>query len=140
MRRRALLTGVSAGLTAALAGCTTLGSVFDDQQTRSDERTYGVDPETELQIRNQNGPVTVEGFDGDELELDVEVHGSNKASLDAVSVPGSQDGDSFRVETVYDDSGNERAGVELTVRVPEGVRVTRAQTTNGDVTLQSLND
>lgn len=133
MRRRALLTGVSAGITAALAGCTTLESLFGGQQTRSDERTYDVDPETELQVRNQNGAVTVEGFDGDELELELEVRGPTEASLDAVSVTGSQDGDSFDVETVYDDSGNERAGIELTMHVPEGVRVTRAQTTNGDL-------
>ena len=133
MRRRTLLTGVSASLGTALAGCASLGSLFDGQQTRSDERTYDVDAETRLQIRNQNGPVTVEGFDGDALEVDIDVSGSTDASLDAVSVTGRRNDNRFDVETAYDGSSDQRASVELSIRVPEGVHVTRAQTTNGDL-------
>lgn len=133
MRRRALLTGVSASLGAALAGCASFGSLFGDQQTRSDERTYDVEAGTRLRVRNQNGPVTVEGFDGDALEVDIDVRGPTEASLDAVSVTGGRDGDNFDVATVYDDSGDDRASVDLSVRVPDGVHVARAQTTNGDL-------
>lgn len=133
MERRALLAGVSAGLGAALAGCSSISRRFGDQRTRSDERTYDVDAGTELQVRNQNGSVTVEGFDGAAIEMSTEIRGPTEASLDEVAVNETRDGDRVVVETAYDNSGDERASVDLSVRVPRAVRVTRAQTTNGDL-------
>ena len=133
MRRRALLTGASASLGAALAGCASFGGYLGERKTRTDERRYGLDAGTRVQMRNRNGSVTVEGFDGDRLEVDAEVRGPSRASLDAVSLVENRGGDAFSLETVYDGSGDQRASVELAVRVPGDLYVARAQTTNGDL-------
>ena len=131
MKRRTFEAGLAACLASGLTGCVTDLPGFG-QETRTGSRTYSVDAGTPLAVRNRNGSVTVEGYDGDAVEVDFEIRGPSSESVSAVSVTGSRTDGQFRVVTEYD-TDRRRASVALTIRCPDDVPVERVATTNGSV-------
>lgn len=134
MQRRALL---SSGIVAlgSLAGCV---GAFGTTVTAEVSETHEVSPETVVSISNRNGDVTVDPTDDEQLTVTGLKRASSEEALDSVSVevtPGEQ-----FVVAVNFESGSEfdSRSVDLTVAVPDGVRVDRARTDNGDVDVDCL--
>ncbi len=129
MQRRALL---SSGLVAvgSLAGC--VGS-FGTTAAEEVSETHAVSPETVVSVSNRNGDVTVDPTDAAELTVTGRKQASSEAALDSTTVEVSP-GEQFTIRVDFE-SGSEfdTRSVDLTVAVPDGVRVDRAGTENGDV-------
>lgn len=131
MKRRTFGSGLVAGLVGSFAGCVSeLPS--SGEESRSGSRTYSVDADTRLSVQNQNGSVTVEGYDGDDVELDFEIRGPSSEAVDGVAVTESQTDGQLRLETKYD-TDQRRASVTLTIRCPSDVSVGQIATNNGSV-------
>lgn len=128
-RRRFVAAG--AGAVGALAGC--LGSAFGETVTETVSESYDVGPETVVSVSNRNGDVTVDPTDDDELSLTGEKRANSESGLDSISIDVTE-GERFSVEVTFQSGSDfESRSVDLTVAVPDGVRVTRAATENGDV-------
>jgi DUF4097 and DUF4098 domain-containing protein YvlB len=129
------MVGVGGSLLGILAGCVSrMGSISDTDEKRTKHQTYNVAKGTQLWVDNRNGTVTVEGYDGDSVEVDIEIRGPSKEALNAVSVTASQNGDKLRLKTKYKDtSAADEVSVSLTIRCPMNVPVRQIQTTNGAV-------
>lgn len=138
MERRSLLAGLTAGVASAFAGCTSIAALLGDA-THHEHSSHAVEAGTRVRVDNDNGPVFVEGHDGDALEVDVDRRGPSEASLDAVSVVDSVEDGEFRLETIRDEGfAGRRATVSVTIRCPRGVLVERVTTTNGSIELTGV--
>lgn len=135
MNRRAIMAGFGGGLLGVLAGCISrTGIISDKSERRTEHQTYEVGAGTNLRVHNRNGSVTVEGYDGDSVEVDITVRGSSKDALDAVSVTATQSDGELRLKTEYEDtSAVQKASVSLKIQCPSDVLVQRIQTINGAV-------
>lgn len=148
MDRRTFLSGAGCGVAALLAGCVT-GTPLDFDPRASDARTFDVDDGTPLSIHNRNGPVTVAGYEGDDVALAVEKSARRPETLDTAAVSATEADGALRIETEHDGSpGDDRATVSLAVDCPPGVPVREVRTTHapvevtgvrGDATVASRN-
>lgn len=119
-------------LAGALAGCldelgrTTVSESFSD--------SHAVSGETTVAISNRNGPVTVREATGDEVTVSGEKRAGSQGGLDSISVDVTE-GERFVVDVRFGTGSDfSNRSVDLTVEVPDGVAVDRANTANGDVT------
>lgn len=132
MNRRELFVGAACGVATGLTGCLSefgVGSL----ESRTDARSYDPPSGTELTVRNRNGPVTVEGSDGDAVEVDITYEGPSASALDAVTVTGTESDDALSIETEYGDDDADRVRVALSIQCPERVSVGRLVTGNGAI-------
>lgn len=129
------MAGWGGGLLGILAGCISrTGIISDESEQRTENRTYEVGKGTHLRVHNRDGSVTVEGYDGDSVEVDITVRGPSKDALDAVSVTATQRDGELRLKTEYEDtSAARKASVSLTIQCPGDVLVQGIQTINGAV-------
>jgi DUF4097 and DUF4098 domain-containing protein YvlB len=135
MNRRAVMAGIGGCLLGIFAGCVSrMESISSKDEKKTKHRTYNVGKGTHLWVDNRNGTVTVEGYDGDSVEVDIEIRGPSKEALNAVSVTASQSGGELRLKTEYEDtSAADKVSVSLTIQCPMNVPVQQIQTINGAV-------
>lgn len=133
MNRRELFVGVACGAATGLSGCLSEFGV-GSRETRTDTRSYDPPPGTELTVRNRNGPITVEGSDGDAVEVEITYEGPSESALDAVTVTGTESDDALSLATEYGDGDDaDRVRVALSIQCPERVSVGRLVTGNGAI-------
>ncbi|MCG1004257.1 MULTISPECIES: DUF4097 family beta strand repeat-containing protein [Halobacterium] len=137
MRRRALLSGLAAGTTAALAGCTDRGSLFGDPVQETRERYFDLPDGGRLRIENANGDVNVSGRNRPEVSVDAVVTVPSDERLDDVTVAVSGDGDD-RALTVDIDGDTSSVSVDIDVRAPEDAAMGSVQTDNGHVEVRGV--
>lgn len=133
MKRRTLMAGVAGGLTTALGGCLSRAALSGGTERRTDERRYAVDPGTVLSVDNRNGEVIVEGYDGDEVRVDIEIEAPSKEAVSAVSVEAERSDGDLRLVTSAEYSFPDRASVSLSIECPTSVSVDEIGTSNGPV-------
>lgn len=126
-RRTVLKRGTALGI-AALAGCTAPTVETRAEETRRISRS-GRDS---LELRNANGSISVEPWDGDDVELRIVKRGFFTDDLDAAEVTVGGD-ETLTIERVVGDDESSRVVVSFEVRVPADFPVTDATTSNGSV-------
>lgn len=133
MDRRTFLGGAGCGIAALCSGCVT-GTPLSPDVTESKTQTHDLEDGTALRVQNQHGSVTVEGYDGDDVEVRVEKSARTQEALNDASVTATESDGELLLKTEYDGSGDEgHATVSLTIDCPETVRVEEALTTHGPV-------
>ena len=115
--------------TAALAalGCSQQAAVVEDSMP--------VEVGSQVDMYTFNGDITVEWYQGSEMDLSYQkTTWRGEAELDKVEVTVSEEGDAtiIRAEKLQE---NAQVGVDFEVRLPEGVRLGRVETSNGNVTV-----
>lgn len=125
------MVGLSGAVTGILSGCLGGTSLSGDEE-REKSRTYEASDGMELRVRNENGPVAVRTFDGEEIEADIVFSGPSTEALDAVSVTDERTDDALLLKTEYG-SAAEEASASLTVRCPETVNTGSVRTSNASI-------
>ncbi|QLG50745.1 DUF4097 family beta strand repeat-containing protein [Natrinema halophilum] len=135
--RRQILAGGGIGALASLAGCLATGR----GETETVTKTYRIDDLETLSLAAQNGSVTVEGNQGDAIEIRGHKAAPTESSLESLTIETSRNDGHLTVETQRDDTpflfGPDPI-LDLEVTVPEGVRLARAKTVNGDVEVRNV--
>jgi DUF4097 and DUF4098 domain-containing protein YvlB len=126
-RRTLLKGGVALGI-AALAGCAAPSFETRDEETRV-VSPAGFDS---LRVLNINGSVTVEPWDGEDVEIRIVKRGLLTEDLDEVEIDVGGD-DTLTIARIVRDEDPGRVLVSLAIRVPVDFPVTHASTSNGSV-------
>jgi DUF4097 and DUF4098 domain-containing protein YvlB len=103
------------------------------------DHTYPLQPCGTFELQNVNGPVEVQGWDRDEVEIHaVKTAKQQEADLERVSIEVNARPDSIAVATRYPQNEGVEVAVEYTIRVPHGARVEHIGTVNGTLRIAGL--
>jgi DUF4097 and DUF4098 domain-containing protein YvlB len=121
--RSALLASLIAGALWA-APCFAINKDF--------HQTYPLEPGGCFELQNVNGPVEVQGWDKNEVEIDaVKVAKENESDIDRVSIEIDAQPYDVSVTTRYPQDEGVEVAVFYTVHVPHGAHVEHLTTING---------
>jgi len=90
-----------------------------------------------VMLETFNGPMEIRGWEREEASVEVVKYASRQEVLDRMDVDVVADGNSLRVR-VRRPEGNCNCGASIALRVPRKIIVEEARTSNGAVTLESL--
>jgi hypothetical protein len=89
--------------------------------TETFDETYDVSPGSEFEIRNRDGKIEIEGWDGDQVKLHAIKKTRSSGKLENVKIQVST-GTIFKVETIHL-VNNPKVSVSYDIRVPFSVNV-----------------
>lgn len=137
LSRRQLLAGGSLGALGSLAGCLATGMSATETVTE----TYQSTDLSALELETINGSLTVDGTDGDAIEVTADKAAPTEDILESVTLESSRSGGQLTLETDYDTTPflfGPDPKIDLAVTVPAGIRLARAETTNGDIEIRNV--
>src|SRR5271155_3213924 len=101
--------------------------------------SYPLQPGGSFELQNVNGPVQVEGWDRDVIEIHaVKIAKENDSDLDRVSIEVDAKPNDVSVVTRYPQNEGVEVAVEYTIRVPHSARVEHIGTVNGTVKIAGV--
>jgi hypothetical protein len=102
-------------------------------------QSYPLEPGGTFELQNVNGPVEVEGWDRNVIEIHaVKIAKENESDLDRVSIEVDAKPNDVSVVTRYPQNEGVEVAVEYTIRVPHGARVEHIGTVNGTVKIAGV--
>jgi DUF4097 and DUF4098 domain-containing protein YvlB len=119
----------------AIVAATAILAMGCAQQAAVVEETQPVEVGSVVEMYTFNGDVSVEWYQGTEMDLSYQkTTWRGEAELDKVEVTVSEEGHAtiIRAEKLQEGA---QVGVDLDVRLPEGVGLGRVETSNGNVTV-----
>ncbi len=121
----------------------TVATVGDESERFT--QTYPLSANGRVNVSNVNGPVTVEGWDRNEVKLEYVKTADTKERLAEVEIRIETRADSFSVESDYGDRKNGdrwrntgKIVVEYRLMVPRGAVLDEAETVNGSVSVSGF--
>jgi len=136
--RRQLLGGGSLGALSTIAGCLSTGRGATETVTE----TYQTTDLSSLSLTTVNGSITVDGHEGDAIEVTATKAAPTEDILESVTLASSRSDGHLTLEADSETSAflfGPEPKIDLEVTVPAGIRLARAETTNGDIDV-SLTD
>ncbi|WP_222919716.1 DUF4097 family beta strand repeat-containing protein [Natrinema sp. SYSU A 869] len=135
--RRRVLAGGGLGILASLAGCLATGR----GETEIVTETYGTDDYSAISLSGENGSVTVEGGQGDAIEVRGRKAAPTEDTLESLTVETSSDNSHLEINARQEDVPflfGPDPKLDLEATVPDGVRVASAATANGDINVRDV--
>jgi DUF4097 and DUF4098 domain-containing protein YvlB len=103
------------------------------------DQTYPLEPGGTFELQNVNGPVEVQGWDRDVVEVHaVKTAKRNEADLERVTIQVSAKPKSISVTTRYPQDEGVEVAVEYLIHVPNGAHVEHVGTINGTVVVAGV--
>lgn len=122
-------------------------SVLQGDETERFEKTYPLSSNGRVSVSNVNGSIEVEGWDRNEVKLEVVKIADSKERLSQVEVKIEDKPDYFKVETNYgvwrngsrnwNCSGSCRLEIKYKLMVPRNAVLNGIETVNGSVTISN---
>ena len=107
--------------------------------TKEFNQNYPLQPGGSFELQNVNGPVELQGWDGDTVQIHAVKTAKNKESdLDLVSIEVDAKCGAVSVSTHYPQNEGVEVAVEYTVRVPNKARVEHVGTVNGTLRVSGI--
>jgi hypothetical protein len=107
--------------------------------TKEFNQSYPLQPGGSFDLQNVNGPVELQGWDGDTVEIHAVKTAKNKESdLDLVSIDVDARSGALSVSTRYPQNEGVEVVVEYTVRIPHKARVEHVGTVNGTLRVSGI--
>ena len=109
--------------------------------SESFSQTYPLAANGRLSLEVLNGNVTIEGWAGQEIQVEYTKNSRTEEGLKRVDVVIEARQDHIHIETDYSDSkgwNNEGANIDFVLRVPQGARIDEIELVNGDLNLSNL--
>jgi hypothetical protein len=102
-------------------------------------QSYPLVPGGTFELQNVNGPVQVEGWDRNVIEIHaVKIAKEKESDLDRVSIEVDAKPNDVSVVTRYPQNEGVEVAVEYTIRVPHGAKVEHIGTVNGTVKIAGV--
>jgi DUF4097 and DUF4098 domain-containing protein YvlB len=136
LRPAAMISAILAAVLIFNVGC--IYAAFQDSTYRYKEdfvKTYPLASDGTFSLQNTNGIVRVTTWSKSEVEIKAVKSASRQDDLEKLEIKIFADPRSVSVDTVYPRRPLLRAKVTYEISVPEGVRLDRVSTTNGNIEL-----
>src|SRR5438105_166468 len=105
------------------------------------DQTYPLQPCGTFELQNVNGPVEVQGWDRNEVEIHaVKIAKQQGSDLERVSIEVDARPDAVAVTTRYPQNEGVEVAVEYTIHVPHRVHVEHIGTVNGTLRISGLDN
>jgi len=128
--RSAVLFILAAALSSAAPGFA---------KSKDFNQSYPLQPGGTFELQNVNGPVQVEGWDRNVIEIHaVKIAKDKESDLDRVSIEVDAKPNDVSVVTRYPQNEGVEVAVEYTIRVPHGARVEHIGTVNGTLKIAGV--
>lgn len=102
-------------------------------------QSYSLQPGGSFELQNVNGPVEVQGWDRNVVEIHaVKIAKENEADLNRVSIEVDAKPNAVSVVTRYPQNEGVEVAVEYTIHVPHGARVEHIGTVNGTLKIAGV--
>src|SRR5882672_4983429 len=103
-------------------------------------KTYPIDADGRVSLKNVNGPVHISAWDRNEVQVDAVKRASTKEALDEAEIVIDSAASSISIRTRYPESKRRRdsARVEYTLKVPRRARLFAVETVNGGVDVSGV--
>ena len=102
-------------------------------------QSYPLQPGGTFELQNVNGPVDVQGWDRDVVEVHaVKTANHNEADLERVAIDVDARPDAISIATRYPQNEGVEVAVEYTIHFPHCARVEHIGTVNGTVRISGL--
>lgn len=139
MMKRFVFALAVVALAATLAAPAAGKKQWDKVKQESHE-SYDVGQDGRLTLGNINGDVTVTGYDGGTIEVDITRYASSQERMDAIDITSAlKDGHlTIKVEMDGDWHDDGHASVNFRIRVPKGTRLDDVELVNGDLALEGI--
>ena len=137
LRRSVLLTSlITSLLIVMLAGVSAIPSYAISKEFN---QTYPLQPGGSFELQNVNGPVDVEGWDRDSVEIRaVKTAKNREADLALVSIEVDAQPSAVSVSTRYPQNEGVEVAVEYKVHVPHSAHVEHVGTVNGTLRVSGI--
>jgi len=135
-RAARLVPALLAAILFLNVGC--VFAAFQDSTYRFKEdfsKTYPLAPDGTFRLENTNGIVRVTTWSKPEVEIIAQKSASRESDLERLEIKIEADPRSVSVDTIYPRRPFLRAKVTYEIHVPEGVKLDRVRTTNGNIEL-----
>ena len=103
-------------------------------------KTYPIDPDGRVSLKNVNGAVNISGWDRSEVQVDAIKRARTKEALDEATIVIDAASSSISIRTRYPESNARRdsASVEYRLKVPRRARLFAIETVNGGVVVKEV--
>jgi hypothetical protein len=116
-----------------------IGAVPSYAITKDFSQNYPLQPGGTFELQNVNGPVEVQGWDRNEVEVHaVKTTKQRETDLERVSIEVDARPNAVSVTTRYPQNEGVEVAVEYTIHVPHGARVEHIGTVNGTLRISGL--
>ena len=108
--------------------------------TQELHKTYPIEPEGRVSLRNVNGPVHITAWDRNEVQVDAVKTASNKEALDEAQIVIDAAAGSISIRTRYPEHNRRKdaASVEYSLKVPRRARLHAIEAVNGAVDITGV--
>jgi DUF4097 and DUF4098 domain-containing protein YvlB len=138
MKRGLLASGIVVLAVAALGGC--VDGAFGPTARESIDQSRPMSPTGELSLENTNGSVHVATWDEPRVRIEAVKKAATRQGLDELEVAIEGEGDRVAIRTRQPHRGfswHRAAGVEYTLTVPRGARVS-VRNVNGQIEIDGV--
>ncbi len=91
-----------------------------------------------VQVENRNGPVTIQGWEQNTVEIEAEKHGKTPEDVSRIQLAVESQADSIVIHTVAEEEAHGGSWVSLRIKVPRRVRLERVTTSNGPIAVTGI--
>jgi DUF4097 and DUF4098 domain-containing protein YvlB len=100
--------------------------------------TYPVDAKARIDAESFDGPIEIEGWDRNEVEISGSKYASSEETRNAIKIDVHHTPDSVEIRAIRPSSHQGNMGAKLTLRVPRTAEVDRVTTSNGEIRIQDV--
>lgn len=138
MRAGLAITGVAAAA-IGLSGCV-IGDLGPMDRFHTDfHYSYPVDAKARIDAESFNGPIEIEGWDKNEVEISGVKSASSEEARDAIKIDVHNTRGSVDIRAIKPSSLQGNMGVQITMHVPRNAEVDRVTTSNGPIKVRDVN-
>lgn len=111
--------------------------------SESFSQTYDLAADGRVSLENINGDVTIEGWDGDQVQVSYVKDAKSQEGLDRMQVEIDVNGSGISISTEYkkgreSDGWRSSGSVDFTLQVPYGARIDSVELVNGNLEMRHL--
>jgi DUF4097 and DUF4098 domain-containing protein YvlB len=134
---RRMWMGIALMSSALLTSCSELGDF--DRAKEDFHYSYPLQPGGRLELDNRNGSIDIVGWDRNTIDVSGTKFAPSADRLQQIKINVSVSGNSASIATEWPkDSWHGSYGAKYMIRVPRQTALSRAQTTNGSVSVEDL--
>ena len=136
-----IVLAVSGVVTAliGLSGCVISTDIGPMDRYHTDfHYSYPVDAKARIDAESFNGPIEIEGWDKNEVEISGVKSASSEAARDAIKIDVHNTPGSVAIRAIKPSSLNGNMGVKITMHVPRNAELDRIATSNGPIKIRDV--